>query len=35
MKRYLIKKTYTEGIHAGKSYLLRKGGYVTDENEYQ
>ena len=35
MTRYLIKGTYTEGIHAGKSFLLQKGGYVTDENSYQ
>lgn len=32
MKRYLIKVTYTEGIHAGESYLLTKGGYCTDED---
>ncbi len=33
---FLIKVTYETGPHAGKSYLLRKGGYVTDgtfENE--
>lgn len=35
MKRYLIKATYLEGKHAGRSYLLRKGGYVTDEGAYQ
>lgn len=33
--RYLIKATYMEGRHAGESYLMRKGGYVTDETEYQ
>lgn len=32
--RYLIKVTYMEGRHAGESYLMRKGGYVTDETEY-
>lgn len=32
MKRYLIKVTYLEGRHAGESHLLRKGGYVTDED---
>ena len=35
MKRYLIKVTYLEGKHAGKTYLMRKGGYVTDEGAYQ
>lgn len=35
MKRYLIKVTYQEGSHAGKSYLLRKEGYVTDEDSIQ
>ena len=30
MKRYLIKVTYLEGRHAGETYLLRKGGYVTE-----
>lgn len=29
MTRYLIKATYMSGPHTGKSYLLRKGGYVT------
>ena len=29
--RYLIKVTHLEGAHAGESYLLRKGGYVTDD----
>lgn len=33
MMRYLIKVTYTDGAHAGKSYLLSKGGYVTDESD--
>ena len=32
MIRYLIKATYTEGSHKGESYLLTKGGYVTDED---
>lgn len=35
MERYLIKATYITGRHAGKSYLLRKGGYVTDETDWQ
>lgn len=35
MIRYLIKVTYTEGIHKGESYLLRKGGYVTDEDRIE
>lgn len=33
--RYLIKATYLEGLHKGETYLLRKGGYVTDEDTYQ
>lgn len=32
MKRFLIKVTYLEGIHKGTSYLMKKGGYVTDED---
>ena len=28
MKRFLIKVTYLTGMHKGKSYLLKKGGYV-------
>ena len=35
MVRYLIKVTYLEGEHEGKTYLLRKGGYVTDENNLE
>lgn len=35
MARYLIKATYESGIHKGKTYLLRKGGYVTDEIDFQ
>lgn len=35
MKGYLIKGTYLTGIHKGKTFLLRKGGYVTDEKQYQ
>lgn len=35
MPRYLIKATYMEGPHAGKSYLLQKGGMVTDEDSTQ
>ena len=30
MKGYLIKTTYTEGTHAGKSHLLGKGTRVMD-----
>ena len=30
MAHYLIKKTYLDGPHAGKSYYLTKGGYVVD-----
>ena len=29
MKRYLIKATIVSGVNAGKTYLLRKGGYVA------
>lgn len=35
MARYLIKATYETGRHKGTSYLLRKGGFVTDEGQYQ
>jgi len=35
MTRYLIKCTYLTGQYKGKSYLLRKGGYVTEEKDYQ
>lgn len=31
MKAYIIKKTYTERIHSGKSHLLFKDGYVADD----
>lgn len=30
MKKYLIEGRYTEGQHEGKTFLLTKGGYVTD-----
>ncbi len=30
--RYLIKATYLEGPHEGSTYLLRKGGFVTDSS---
>ena len=33
--RYLIKATYTEGSHAGKSYFIGKGGYVVDADGIQ
>ena len=32
MTRYLIKVTYLTGVAKGRSYLLTKGGYVTNEN---
>lgn len=35
MIRYLIKVTYTEGVHNGETYLLRKGGHVTDEGHIE
>lgn len=35
MTRYLIKITYLEGSHKGESYLRRRGGWVTDETDYQ
>ena len=35
MKRYLIKVTYLEGDHKGESYLIKKGGYYTDESHIQ
>jgi len=34
MKKYIIKVTYLEGEHAGKSYFLMKGGYVVSNIEY-
>lgn len=33
--RYLIKGTYLSGDHKGETFLLRKGGYVTDESRYE
>ncbi len=33
MKQYFIKVTYLEGPHSGKTYYLRKGGYVVDLNK--
>ena len=35
MNGYLIKSTYLTGPHKGKSYLLRKGGYVTEEGSHE
>ncbi len=35
MKRYLIKVTYLEGPHTGDTYLLCKGGYVTEEGRIE
>ena len=34
MKGYVIKVTYLTGRHKGKTYLMKKGGYVTEENHY-
>ena len=34
MKGYVIKATYTEGIHTGKSYLLGKGTRVMDGKHF-
>lgn len=31
MKAYVIKSTYLEGKHEGRSHILIKGGYVSDE----
>lgn len=31
MERYLIKGTYLTGRHAGETFLLRKGGYFTED----
>ena len=32
MKGYVIKATYVEGMHAGKSYLIAKTGYCLDDD---
>lgn len=32
---YIIKATYLEGAHAGKTYFLGVNGYVVDENPIQ
>lgn len=32
MGKYLIKMTYVGGEHEGKTFLLRKGGYVSSYN---
>ena len=32
MKGYVIKVTYLTGRHKGKTYLMKKGGYVTEEH---
>lgn len=32
MKGYVIKVTYLSGRHKGKTYLMKKGGYVTEEH---
>lgn len=33
--RYCLKVTYMDGPHAGTSYYMRKGGYVTNLEQYQ
>lgn len=35
MNGYLIKTTYLTGPRKGTSYLLRKGGYVTEEGNHE
>lgn len=35
MNGYLIKTTYLTGSHKGRSYLLRKGGYITEEGNHE
>lgn len=35
MNGYLIKTTYLTGPHKGRSYFLRKGGYVTEEGNHE
>lgn len=36
MTMYQIKATYLDGPHAGKSYVLTKGGYVApDGSQYR
>lgn len=35
MNGYLIKVTYLTGPHKGRSYLLRKGGFVTEEDNHE
>lgn len=32
MKGYVIKVTYLTGRHKGRTYLMKKGGYVTEEH---
>ena len=34
MKGYVIKVTYLTGRHKGKTYLMKKGGYVTEADSY-
>ena len=34
MTKYVIKATYIEGDHKGKTYFLNKGGYVVSNLEY-
>ena len=32
MKGYVIKVTYLTGRHKGRTYLMKKGGYITEEH---
>lgn len=33
--RYLIRATILTGEHKGETYLMRKGGFITDESRYE
>lgn len=34
MKKYIIKVTYLEGIHEGKTHHLGKGGYIVTNLDF-
>ena len=34
MKGYVIKVTYLSGAHKGRSYFLKKGGYIYSDGEF-
>lgn len=34
MKRFVIKVTYLSGRHKGKTYFLKRGGYVYSKGEF-